>query len=177
MFKFKPSVVTKNFDGQTKSIPIKQNFSGVFRQHYVYCYKSNIFSYYDNDFSEMHDYILPKFCLPDGMSYADAFKVLSFLSEYVERKHNLPECCSTTIKEVQKLLPQFGFVIVDDPNVECTDLFTVNGNYHLFNRTAYAKEYFDWFTKNVSWQQVQEIYQKLNLPLNFEEPEAKTQAR
>lgn len=168
MFKFKPNVVTTNFKGQTKSVPVDKNTSGVFRQHYVYCYKSNILnSYYDNDFSEMHDYIMQKFRLPDGMSYADAFKVLSFLSEYVEREFNLPECCFGTVKKVQDLLPEFGFTIEDKPGVECTDLFTVNGMNRLFKRTEYARQYFEWFTPGVTWDDVQEIYSRLGLPQNI----------
>ncbi|MBO5884183.1 MAG: hypothetical protein J6Q51_00125, partial [Clostridia bacterium] len=42
------------------------------------------------------------------------------------------------------------------------DLFTVGGDFKVFKRTELHDRYFDWFTENVTEQEIIDIYKKIN---------------
>ena len=176
LFRFKPDVVLTNEKGNREIIlPPSQNRKGIFCQHYLYFSKFDIPSTHGPQAcKEMHDFATRKFVLPEGMSQQDAFKVLSFLTKYVEQQYGLEECSSTTVQCVDKLIEKFYFKHIEPEgespfrfvraNCEpCTHLFTVNGNTRYFNHSQYAKHYFEWFTDDVKYEEVKGIYTKLGL--------------
>lgn len=132
--------------------------------------------------------ISDQFKLPDGMSMEDACKVVSYLSNEVQSKHNIilnsPKNLSCTCNQLLK----YGFekinggwsgfingtafdketaVIIPKPmqiayteQSNCMDLFVVGGNPELFKETVFADKYFNWFSNNVTRQDIMAIYQK-----------------
>lgn len=47
--------------------------------------------------------------------------------------------------------------------VEVNDLFTITGRILLFKKSKYYSRYFEWYTENVSFQEVQNIYHKCGI--------------
>lgn len=170
LLEFKPQVTMTNCKGREQILPLSAN-NGIFCQHYVYCSK---FENAGEMHKEMHDFATRKFVLPEGMSAEDAFKVLSFLTRFVEQAEGYEECSAVCI--VDDLIERFKFrhiepkgkstFIFERTNFEpCTHLFTVNGNFKYFKRSAYAKDYFEWFSENVTIKEVKDIYAKLGMQM------------
>lgn len=127
------------------------------------------------------------FRLPRKMSIQDACKVVSYLSDKVERKHNLEVGSEKSVTMLINILNKYGFekvenkeeefcysvsqygtkqdIITDFPVGEkiegVVDLFTVNGDCNLFKKTNLYKRYFDWYCKGVTKQEVTDIYKNL----------------
>lgn len=129
------------------------------------------------------------YCLPHNMPYEDAFKVVSYLSEKIEREYNLEPGCEESVARVSHLLCDYGFSKVEsyekghfhitgeyDPFRRTPvalpiankingviDLFTVCGNQKLFKKSELGKRYVNWFTPNVSQEKIERIYKSLNI--------------
>ena len=58
--------------------------------------------------------ITSEFILPSGMSMKDACKVVSYLSEKVEREDNLDEASPSSVAKVSNILEQYGFKKVEN---------------------------------------------------------------
>lgn len=127
------------------------------------------------------------FRLPNGMTFEDAFKVVSYLSDKVETENNLEPACERSVIMVSQLLDKYGFSKVEgeekghfhaiSPYVPFSkistaflageridgvvDLFTVGGNFKIFKKTDMHKRYFDWYSKGVTAEQVQDIYKDI----------------
>lgn len=115
------------------------------------------------------DWPFQPFMLPDGMSRTDAFKVISYLTSYIERVLKLEEGSKKSVSCVNNALDleRLGFKKVDGiKEDEIIDLFTVTGRILLFKTKdpRYSK-YFDWYTENVTLNEVQTIY--ANCGMNF----------
>lgn len=182
ILKFKPEIVMTNIFNHETLLPVEQN-NGVFCLHYVYC---NKFDNGANTTKEMHDFVARKFVLPEGMSVEDAFKVLSYLAEYVEKKYDLEECSATSVQCMDRLLEKFYFTHIEPEgetpfrfkhtnNTPCTHLFTVNGRFSYFKRSYYAEHYFEWFTEGVTRDEVDEIYAALGLKIDLNDNETSSQ--
>lgn len=144
--------------------------------------------YSTNEMCVGHTYgISSPFILPDGMTIEDASKVVSYLSEKVEKENNIEPCTEKSVAMVGDILEEYGFQKVD--NIECghfhsvdkynpfrkigsflpvcqkvagvVDLFTVNGDLKLFHNSYFDSRYFDWFTPGVSKQEVDAIYNNI----------------
>ena len=104
--------------------------------------------------------------LPENMMKEDAFKVLSYLTDYLEKNYNLEECSFQSVKLLNDFLniPRFGFKKVNEDNDEkIINLYTVVGRIGLFKKSKYYSSYFEWYQENVSLDEVKEIYQKIGL--------------
>lgn len=107
------------------------------------------------------------FTLPKGMNREDAFKVLSYLVTYIEKKLSLTECSYMGVLELNEVLDleRLGFKKVSDeeniPDEDIIDLFTVTGRILLFKEDKNYLKYFNWYTEGVTKEEVKEIYQKL----------------
>lgn len=128
------------------------------------------------------------FRLPNEMNMKDACKVISYLSEKIETENNLEPGCKESVSMLCNILRDYGFEkveskeggnyqIVSDYNplrkiksnrfsacqklegVE--DLFVFNGDLKLFKKSELNNRYFDWFTENVTKQDVEDIYKKI----------------
>ena len=58
--------------------------------------------------------ITSEFILPSGMSMKEACKVVSYLSEKVEREDNLDEASPSSVAKVSNILEQYGFKKVEN---------------------------------------------------------------
>ena len=139
---------------------IYQDFAKTIRMHYVYTATIPT-----TGLREMHDFTFSKYQLPQGMSMQDAYKVVSYLSEYIEKVKKIPEASCKSVNETDALLGEYFFTKLDRDNdtTPFIDLFTVGGNTKLFDKSRYASQYFEWFTEGVSTREVREIYRKLGL--------------
>jgi len=134
------------------------------------------------------------FRLPNDMSIEDACKVISYLSEMVEKDNNLEPACEDSVAMVSSILGLYGFDRVEGyqhghmhavseyrplhkiraglPGCEkiegVKDLFTVGGDCKLFKKSNLSDRYFDWFTEGVSEQEVEDIYKKIRKEHLFE---------
>ncbi len=128
---------------------------------------------------EKMDWTLDPFMLPLGMSREEAFRVLSYLIDYIEQNLSLPECSFPGLKALNDVLDleRLGFKKVPNketiPDADIIDLFTVTGRILLFKKSKNYKKYFDWYTEGVTLEEVKAIYQKLGLEFSDLKPEEK----
>ncbi len=127
------------------------------------------------------------FKLPKGMSYDSAYKVISYLSEKVEKEKNIEPASEKSVAVVSNILSKYGFEKIEGckkghfhavseyvsqrmikaPFDECkkldgvVDLFTVGGHFNIFQNSEFYCRYFDWFSENVEKQEVEDIYEKI----------------
>ena len=127
------------------------------------------------------------FKIPKDMSIEDALKVISHLSEGIESELNIEPASERSVSVLSKVLTDFGFEKVEgyyhghshavskyNPlskiNItlpECEkidgviDLFTVGGDFRLFNKSNLQDRYFNWFTEGISKNEILEIYDKI----------------
>lgn len=128
------------------------------------------------------------FMLPPGMTIKDACKVVSYLSDKVEKESNLEPACEKSVIMVSDILSNYGFEKVEDKakrhfhavteydpfyktNIELSmrgrlddvvDLFSVGGDFKLFKKSDLHSRYFDWYSKGVTQQEVSNIYKNIN---------------
>lgn len=74
--------------------------------------------------------ITSEFILPSGMSMKEACKVVSYLSEKVEREDNLDEASPSSVAKVSNILEQYGFKKVENcPHGRFHRTKDVHGNF------------------------------------------------
>lgn len=153
----------------------------------LYIYLQPYHQYGTNELKCSYSYASSSvFELPDGMTMEQACKVVSYLSELVEREQNLEPASYESVGAVSHILKDYGFVkdeyigknlihitanewFVKNPKLKVgklngvVDLITFNGNSACFKRSDLYDRYFNWFTENVSKNEVDEIYQNLNI--------------
>ncbi len=133
------------------------------------------------------------FRLPRDMSIEDACKVVSYLSEKVERENNLEPASEKSVAMVSNELTKYGFERVESKEhghyhavseyipfhnirAKCfpicekidgvVDLFTVDGDVKLFKKSDLHDRYFDWFTAGISKDEVIDIYDQIGIDLD-----------
>lgn len=115
----------------------------------------------------MIDWSCKPFKLPLNMPREDAFKVISFLSDYVEAQANIRPASLESVRTVDKALSlerlgftKFPYDIKDNYVI---DLFTVGGRIRRFLSSEYYSKYFEWYTPNITLEEIQKIYHKIGL--------------
>lgn len=107
------------------------------------------------------------FKLPEGMTRKEGFKVLSYLTDFIERRPDTDECSWKSVRTLENVLnlERFGFVQVDENNInKIIDLFTVDGRVLLFKKMSeHYPRYFNWYVEKVSRQEVVEIYERCGM--------------
>lgn len=120
--------------------------------------------------------------LPRCMTIEDACKVVSYISEKVEKECNLEPASPKSVAITTRLLEKIGFnssdryesghfhtvsenkplrkIYLSNDINGVTDLFTVGGNLKLFNKSDMNERYFEWFTAGVTKEEVTEIYKR-----------------
>lgn len=115
----------------------------------------------------MRDYISKPFILPEGMSKEDAFKVLSYFTDYLESNLGIEEGSLHGVTSLSKVLDleRFGFkrVKCDNNDIRIKDLFTIYGSIERFRKSKYRSRYFEWYTENVTREEVESIYNKIGM--------------
>ena len=126
------------------------------------------------------DWPFKPFMLPYGMSREDGFKVLSYLTDFIEKQQNLRPCSLKSVSTLNSVLDleRLGFrrinANINDNDV--IDLFTVSGRLLLFKNSRQYQKYFEWYTDDITLDEIKAIYCKcgiefydLILSENFEE--------
>ena len=109
------------------------------------------------------------FMLPDGMNREDAFKVLSYLTDFIEKDSNLEPCSQGSVAALDRVidLERLGFKRLDinlnDDSPEVIDLFTITGRILLFKKSKQYQKYFEWYTEGVTFDEVKSIYDKCGI--------------
>lgn len=106
------------------------------------------------------------FMFPEGMSREEEFKVLSYLTDFIEKREDIEPCSLKSVRTLDGVLDleRFGFKRVkeDDEN-KILNLFTVSGRLLLFKRSNLYPKYFEWYVENVTLEDVTNIYSKYNM--------------
>lgn len=107
------------------------------------------------------------FELPNGMSREDGFKVLSYLTDFIEKRDDVDEASWKSVRTLEGVidLERFGFKRLNfvPSKEEVIDLFTVSGRIRRFKESEYYSMYFNWYTPNIAKEEVEKIYQKCGL--------------
>lgn len=107
------------------------------------------------------------FKLPEGMTREEGFKVLSYLTDFIERREDIEYCSLNSVKTLDGVLDleRFGFQRVNeiDEN-KILNLFTVSGRLQYFKRSELYSKYFEWYIEDVTLEEVISIYAKYDMP-------------
>lgn len=88
------------------------------------------------------------FMLPKGMTCEDGFKVLSYLTDFIEKRDDTESCSLKSVRMLDSVLDleRFGFTRVKEDNENnILDLFTVHGRLLLFKKSNLYSKYFEWY--------------------------------
>lgn len=106
------------------------------------------------------------FMFPNGMTREEGFKVLSYFTDVIEKKEDIDVGSFKSVKTLDEniALERIGFTKVkeNDEN-KILNLFTVSGRVLLFKKSDLYQKYFEWYSENVTLNEVKEIYTKYNM--------------
>lgn len=100
------------------------------------------------------------------MSREEGFKVLSYLTDFIEKRDDVELGSLTSVRTLDSVLSneRFGFKRVEEIDEDkILNLFTIDGRALLFKRSELYKKYFEWYTENVTKEEVEEIYSKIGM--------------
>ena len=109
------------------------------------------------------------FMLPNGMTREEGFKVLSYLTDFIEKRKDIEPCSLKSVRTLDGVLDleRFGFTRINiqlsTESEDVIDLFTVAGRLLLFKKSKLYPKYFEWYTEGVSLEEVKNIYNKYNM--------------
>ena len=170
------------FNGVFEDHPIGNQ--DTYRLYYVDYHRINEYEGCDCNNIGMIDYPLSPFKMPEGMSREDGFKVLSYLTDDIEKQPDVGPYSLKAVRTLDKVLDleRFGFTRVEEIDEDkILNLFTVTGRLLLFQKSNLYPKYFEWYTEGVSKREVQRIYANLGLEFKdvdwADEEEAKTKPK
>lgn len=170
------------FNGVFENHPIGDQ--DIYRLYYVDYHRINEYNGCDKNNIGMVDYPLKPFKFPEGMSREDGFKVLSYLTDDIEKQPDVGPYSLKAVRTLDKVLDleRFGFTRVEEKDEDkILNLFTVTGRLLLFQKSKLYPKYFEWYTEGVSRREVQKIYADLGLEFKdvvwTDEEEAKTKPK
>lgn len=144
---------------------VDDSVSSIYRLHHIEYL--NIGENYGYNIKGMRDYTFRPFLLPDGLTEEEAFKILSYLTNYLEKNLNIPAGSLQSVIDLNRVLDleRFGFKRVE---CNCDDerlkhLFTLYGRTERFDRSKYRKKYFEWYTEDVTREEAKRIYAKIGI--------------
>lgn len=150
------------FTASLKDHPIDDQ--NIYRLYYVNYHRIGEYYGTHNNIGMMNWQCKP-FMLPNGMTREEGFKVLSYLTDFIEKKNDIETC---SIKSVMTLdgildLEKFGFIRVKEDNEDkILNLFIVDGRLLLFKKSELYSKYFEWYVENVTLEEITNIYAKCN---------------
>ncbi len=148
------------FTAELEDHPIKD--SNIYRLYYINYYRTS------NHNIGLIDWPFKPFYLPEGMSRDDAFKVLSYLTDFLESNLELKECSHQSVSALDGIidLERLGFKRCNDNNIHEEDiinLYTVTGRELLFKRSKHYPQYFEWYQEGITFEEVKAIYEKYGI--------------
>ena len=152
------------FNGVFENHPIGDQ--DTYRLYYVDYHRINEYNGCEQNNIGMIDYPLKPFKFPEGMSREDGFKVLSYLTDDIEKQPDVGPYSLKSVRTLDKVLDleRFGFTRVEEKDEDkILNLFTVTGRLLLFQKSKLYSKYFEWYTEGVSRREVQKIYANLGL--------------
>lgn len=152
------------FNATLKDHPIGDQ--NIYRLYYINYHRiGTSYGHYINNIGVI-DWPCEPFMLPEGMTREEGFKVLSYLTDFIEKRKDVEigSLRSTRILDQVLDLERLGFKKVkeNDEN-KILNLFTVDGRVLLFKMSKLYRKYFEWYTENITLEEVQEIYAKHNM--------------
>lgn len=140
--------------------PVKFIDNNTYRLHYI---KYHTFGQrYGYSIQELINWPCEAFSIPKGMRPEDAFKVISYLTDRVEELESIEKASLRSVCVTNELLDVegLGFERVERPleDDSVISLFTIDGNFEKFKQSKEYPRYFDWYTPNVSKEEVENIY-------------------
>lgn len=118
---------------------------------------------------EVVDWPYKPFKLPSGMTKEDAFKVLSYLTDYIEKDNNIAPASFKSVRILDDVLniERLGFKRIDanlsSDSSDVINLFTISGRIRLFKKHNLYSKYFEWYKEGVTKEDVVQIYKKCNV--------------
>lgn len=105
---------------------------------------------------------------PCEISREDSFKLLSFVIDETRRKAKKEESFIDSLIKVDKVLPSLGFTKVPFGSFSRpVDLFIIEGDKRCFTHTKDYQRYFDWYKENISKEEAEEIFDKMQIKENY----------
>lgn len=155
------------FEAELEDHPLgNQN---IYRLHYINYHRiGESYGQRDNNVGVV-DWPFKPFVLPNGMSREDSFKVLSYLTDFIERQFDLEPCSNKSVSALDNVLnlERLGFkklnISLDSASADVIDLFTVSGRLQLFKNSNHYQRYFEWYTEGVTFDEVKNIYNKCGI--------------
>lgn len=139
----------------------------IYRLHYLNYHRIGEYCGRRNHNVGIIDWPFDSFMLPKGMTREDGFKVLSYLTNFIEEKQNINPCSYQSVMALNNALDleRLGFTKIK-ANIndnDIIDLFTVSGRLQLFKNSEYYSKYFEWYTENITLAEVKAIYAKYGI--------------
>lgn len=167
-----------------------ENVNHYIRLYYIALNKFNRYGTNERKVGATYGISSP-FKIPTGMTEEEAYKVISFLSEKVERENKLEPGSQKSVAMVSYILGNYGFERLDGfpkgylhttfdystnrkikassagkmckPIEGVKDLFTVDGDLDLFENCDLNNNYFEWFSEGVPERVVKTIYGRIGI--------------
>lgn len=139
--------------------------SNYYRLHYVEFYRRNEQIDPRPDNIGITNWPCSTFMLPEGMTREEGFKILSYLTDFIEKRKDTEVCSLKSVRTLDGVLDldRFGFQKVTTNPKDVIDLFTVSGRILLFKQSEFYEKYFEWYTENVTRREIEKIYKKYNM--------------
>lgn len=139
----------------------------IYRLYYINYHRIGMLGHSDNRSNiGLINWPCKPFMLPGGMSREEGFKVLSYLTDFIEKRDDVELGSLTSVRTLDSVLSneRFGFKRVEETDEDkILNLFTIDGRALLFKRSELYKKYFEWYTENVTKEEVEEIYSKIGM--------------
>lgn len=109
------------------------------------------------------------FMLPNDMTREEGFKVLSYLTDFIEKRKEIEPCSLKSVRTLDGVLDleRFGFTRINiqlpAESEDVINLFTVSGRLLLFKKSKLYPKYFEWYTEGITLEEVENIYNKYNM--------------
>ena len=149
------------FDAEFEDHPIGNQ--KIYRLHYVQYHRAG-----ETHFVGVINWPFEPFTFPEGMSREDGFKVLSYLTDYIEKELCLEPCSYQSVMALNDVLnlKRLGFQRIDKNQVNEEDvlsLYTVDGRQLLFKKSKHYEKYFEWYREGITFDEVKSIYEKCHI--------------
>jgi len=152
------------FNASLENHPIGDQ--NIYRLYYVNYHRIREYDGRNDNNIGVIDWRCKPFMLPKGMTREEGFKVLSYLTDFIEKRDDTEPCSLKSVRTLDGVLDleRFGFTrINEDDENKILNLFTVSGRLLLFKRSELYPKYFEWYVKNVTLSEVKKIYAKHNM--------------
>ena len=158
--------VSRDFEFNTSLEDHPIGNQNIYRLYYIDYHRIGEYDGRSDDNVGMINWRCKPFMLPKGMTREEGFKVLSYLTDFIEKREDTKPCSLKSVRTLDSVLDleRFGFTRVkeDDEN-KILNLFTVSGRLLLFKKSKLYPKYFEWYTQNITLEEVTNIYAKYNM--------------